>query len=51
MLQGKVIIDFKYDEEKEKCKWDLKQDGKDTLDKDDLILLFQHVMGELMSDQ
>jgi len=50
MLQGKVIINFEYDEEKEKCRWDLKQEGKDTLQKDDLILLFQHLVGELMSE-
>jgi hypothetical protein len=51
MLQGKVIINFKYDEEKEKCSWDMKQEGKDKLEKDNLILLFQHLIGELMSDQ
>jgi|APFre7841882590_1041340.scaffolds.fasta_scaffold463780_1 hypothetical protein len=50
MLQGKVIINFEYDEKKEKCSWDLKQEGKDTLDKDDLILLFQHIIGEFMSE-
>jgi len=50
MLQGKVIINFEYDEKKEKCSWDLKQEGKDTLDKDHLVLLFQHLVGELMSD-
>jgi hypothetical protein len=51
MLQGKVIIHFEYDEENEKCRWDLKQEGKDTLSNDDLILLFQHVVGELMSGE
>lgn len=50
MLKGKVIIDFEYDEEKEKCKWDLKQKGKSTLDKDDLIHLLQHCIGELMAE-
>jgi hypothetical protein len=50
MLQGKVIINFEYDEKKEKCSWDLKQEGKDTLDKDDLNLLFQHIIGEFMSE-
>jgi len=50
MLQGKVIITFEYDEKTEKCSWDLKQEGKDTLKKDNLILLFQHIIGEFMSD-
>jgi len=50
MLQGKVIITFQYDEEKEKCSWELKQEGKDTLNKDDLIHLFQHIVGEFMSE-
>lgn len=50
MLHGKVIINFEYDEEKEKCHWDLKQDGKDRLRKDDLIQLLQHCIGELMSE-
>lgn len=50
MLQGKVIINFEYDEKKEKCSWDLKQEGKDTLNKENLIFLFQHLIGELMSD-
>jgi hypothetical protein len=50
MLQGKVIINFKYDEEEEKCSWTMNQEGKDTLDKDHLVLLFQHLVGELMSE-
>lgn len=50
MLQGKVVITFEYDEEKEKCSWELKQKGKDTLGKDDLIHLFQHIVGEYMSE-
>jgi hypothetical protein len=50
MLHGKVIITFEYDEKKEKCSWGLKQEGKDSLDKDHLVLLFQHVVGELMTE-
>jgi len=50
MLKGKVIIHFQYDEERETCNWDLKQEGKDTLKKDDLVLLFQHIIGEIISD-
>lgn len=50
MLQGKVIIDFEYDEEKEKCHWKLKQDGKDTLSNDDVIHLLQHCIAELMTE-
>ncbi|MBN1280092.1 MAG: hypothetical protein JXA00_00415 [Candidatus Thermoplasmatota archaeon] len=50
MPQGKVIIHFEYDEENEKCRWDLKQEGRDQLDNENLIFLFQHVISELMSD-
>ncbi len=50
MRQGKVIIHFRYDEEEEKCSWNMEQEGKDTLSKDDLILLFQHLVGELMTE-
>jgi hypothetical protein len=45
-----MIIHFEYDEKKEKCSWDLKQEGKDTIDKDHLVLLLQHCVGELMTD-
>jgi hypothetical protein len=48
IINGKVIIDFKYDEET-KCSWDLQQTGKDKLDDEDLINLFQHIIGELMA--
>ena len=48
MLQGRVVIDFSYDEKNEKCNWKLKQEGKDTLPDEELIYLFQHLIGELM---
>jgi hypothetical protein len=50
IMQGKVIITFEYDEKTEKCSWNLKQKGKDTLGKDDLVLLLQNCVGELMTD-
>lgn len=50
MLKGKVVINFSYDDETEKCSWDLKQEGNDTLGKDDLIQLLQHCIGDLMVD-
>lgn len=50
MQQGKVIINFQYDEKTEKCTWDMKQEGKDKLGNDDLIQLFQHLIGELTAD-
>jgi len=49
MLQGKVVINFEYDEEKEKCHWELKQEDKDKLSNDDLIHLLQHCIGEFMT--
>ena len=36
-----------YDEVK-KCSWNIQQEGKDELDKENLIYLLQHVAGELM---
>jgi hypothetical protein len=50
-IKGKVIIDFEYDETKEKCRWTIQQKGKDTLDNEMLILLFQHIVGELISGE
>lgn len=50
MLQGKVVINFQYDEKNEKCSWDLKQEGEDKLSNDDLILLLQHCVGDLMAE-
>jgi len=50
MLQGQVIINFEYDEVKEKCHWDLKQAGKDKLSKDDLVQLLQHCISEYMAE-
>jgi len=48
MMKGRVIIDFERDEVKEKCNYNLKQEGNDTLDNEDLINLLKHVIGELM---
>jgi hypothetical protein len=50
-IQGRVIIDFEYDESKEKCRWTIQQKGKDTLDDELLTLLFQHIVGELLSSE
>jgi len=50
MIKGRVVIDFQYDE-KSKCSWNLQQKGKDILDNENLIYLFQHVVGELMSNE
>ena len=48
MIDGKVIIDFHYDDIS-KCTWNMRQEGKDTLSKEDLINLFKHVVGDLMT--
>ena len=47
-MKGRVIIDFERDEEEEKCSYCINQDGKDTLDNEELISLLKHVIGELM---
>jgi hypothetical protein len=50
-VKGRVVIDFQYDEEKEKCSWKMKQDGKDRLKKQELVQLFQNCIGELMTEE
>jgi hypothetical protein len=50
-MKGKVIIDFEYDDNTSRCSWDIKQEGIDTLDNENLIYLLQHVVGELVSKE
>ena len=50
MKKGTVIIDYESDEKGE-CNWDIQQEGKDTLDNDNLISLFEHIIRELMPDE
>ena len=47
MIQGRVIIDFESDEEGT-CTWNIQQEGKDTLNNENLISLFEHIIMELM---
>ena len=49
IVQGIVVINYQYDEKTEKCSWTLRQEGQDTLQKDDLILLFRHIIEEYMT--
>ena len=48
-MKGKVIISFEYEEENE-CSWDLKQEGEDKLDNENLVNLLQHIVGELVEE-
>lgn len=50
MIKGKVIIDFEADEEWE-CDYSIKQEGKDRLDNENLISLFEHIIRGLMTDE
>ena len=50
MMNGKVIIDFKYDDDTSECSWNINQEGGDTLNNENLIFLLQHIIGELTSD-
>ena len=47
MIQGRVVIDFESDEEGE-CSYNIQQEGKDTLDDENLISLFEYIIRELM---
>jgi hypothetical protein len=49
-MRGRIIINFEYDEES-KCNWDIKQDGTDKLDNENLVYLFQHIIGEIITDK
>jgi len=50
-MKGRVIVDFEREEEEEKCSYSLKQVGNDTLDKEDIISLFKHIISELMAEE
>ena len=47
MMNGRLIIDFESDEEG-KCTYTIQQKGKDILDNNNLISLFEHIIRELM---
>lgn len=47
MMKGIVIIDFEADE-KGDCNFNIKQEGEDTLDNNNLISLFEYVIRELI---
>lgn len=47
MKKGRVVIDFESDEEGE-CSFNIKQEGKDNLDDENLISLFEHIIREIM---
>ncbi len=47
MIKGKIIIDFESDEEGE-CSWKIQQEGKDKLNDEDMISLFEHIIRETM---
>jgi hypothetical protein len=49
MLKGRVIIDFESDGEGE-CNFNIQQEGRDTLDDDNLVSLFEHIIREIMPE-
>ena len=50
MIKGRIIIDFE-SEEMGECSFNIQQEGKDTLDNENLISLFEHIIRDLMSDE
>jgi hypothetical protein len=50
MKKGKIIIDYESNESGD-CKFNILQDGVDHLDNDNLISLFEHIIGDLIQDQ
>jgi len=51
IMKGRVIVDFEREEEEEKCSYNLTQVGNDTLDNEDIISLFKHIVSELMAEE
>jgi hypothetical protein len=49
MMKGKIIINYESDEEGD-CRWDIKQEGKDKLDNENMISLFEHIIREIMDE-
>jgi len=47
MIKGRIVIDFESDEEGE-CSWKIQQEGKDELNNEDMISLFEHIIRETM---
>jgi hypothetical protein len=50
MRKGRIVIDFESNESGD-CKFNIQQDGADHLDNNNLISLFEHILGDLMQDQ
>jgi hypothetical protein len=49
-MKGTVIIEYERDDEKEECSYNLSQEGNNSLNNEDLITLFKHIIGELMDE-
>jgi hypothetical protein len=50
MRKGRIMIDYDSNESGD-CKFKIHQDGVDHLDNDNLISLFEHIIGDLIQDQ
>jgi len=50
MRKGRIVIDYESNESGD-CKFNIHQDGVDNLDNDNLISLFEHIIGDLIQDQ
>jgi len=50
MRKGRLVIDFESNEEGD-CRFNIHQEGNDHLDNDNLISLFEHILGDLIQDQ
>ena len=50
MRKGRVVIDYESNESGD-CKFNIHQDGVYHLDNDNLISLFEHIIGDLIQDQ
>ena len=50
MKKGRIIIDFESDDSGQ-CNYNIKREGEDRLDNENLKSLLEHVLSELMADE
>jgi hypothetical protein len=48
-MKGKVVIDFQ--EDNGECTWNIRQEGEDELQNEDLITLLEHVIRDLLPEE
>lgn len=50
MRKGRLVIDYESNDSGD-CKFNIHQDGVNQLDNENLISLFEYILGDLIQDQ